>query len=50
MIYVNYNAYLVRTDPETSKLKIKQATDPNELIQVMQDSVADHYSPVTHWN
>lgn len=41
MIYVNYNAFMLGTNLETGKVEITHATDPNELLRIMGESVQD---------
>ena len=50
MIYVNYNAFLIKTDLETRKLDINHATDPGALVNAMILSTEDLYQPGKHWN
>ena len=50
MIYVNYNAFMLGTNLETGKLEINHATDPNELLRIMTESVQNLYDPALRWN
>ena len=55
-IYVNYSAYMITSDLENmSKMHIKYATDPNELLVAMKQRITelkdgDRYNPAKNWN
>ena len=50
MIYVNFNAYFVRTNLETRKIEIGHAKDPSSLISSLKERVGELYDPTKHWN